>query len=65
MFEKQQARDHMIIKFRDSTIKRFNTKEKVGSEEVANEIDSLKQENVLLREQIDQNPQTAKLFSEN
>lgn len=31
----------MIIKFRDATIKRFNVKDKVSQEEVAQEITSL------------------------
>ena len=39
----------MIIKFRDSTIKRFNQKEKFTNEEALNEITQLQTEITLLK----------------
>jgi len=64
-FEKQQARDQMIIKFRDSTIKRFNVKDKVSSEEAATEVENLREEITILKKQTEQDPQKAKIYSEN
>ncbi len=55
----------MIIKFRDATIKRFSTKDKVSDEASAEEIDSLHTEIKQLKEQLESNPMTVKLFSEN
>jgi kinesin family member 15 len=65
-FEKQRTRDKMIIKFRDSTIKRFgNLSDKLSTEEGKKEFSEKLEEIELLNQQIDSNPQTAKLFVEN
>lgn len=65
-FEKQRTRDKMIIKFRDSTIQRFgNLADKVDSEELKKELENKIAEIENLNQQIESNPQTAKLFVEN
>ena len=63
-FKKQQARDQMIIKFRDATIKRFSGKEPVDPS-AKEEIEALRKETEMLKEQIETNPETARLFAEN
>lgn len=65
-FEKQRNRDKMIIKFRDSTIAKFtNLSEKLDSASSGEELSNLLNEIDLLKQQIESNPQTAKLFVEN
>lgn len=64
-YEKQHARDQMIIKFRDSTIKKLNQKGKMSDEQSAEELDKYIKETDCLKESIDQNPKLAKLFSDN
>ena len=65
-FEKQRTRDKMIIKFRDSTISKFtNLGDKLDSESSKYEIQNRQSEIDLLKQQIESNPQTAKLFVEN
>lgn len=64
--EKQHTRDKMIIKFRDSTIKRFGSlTEKLNNEEYKLELTNKINEIELLNSQIESNPQTAQLFVEN
>ena len=55
----------MIIKFRDSTIKKLNQKGKMADEQSAEELDKYIKETDCLKESIDQNPKLAKLFSDN
>jgi len=65
-FEKQRTRDKMIIKFRDSTIAKFaNLSDKLDSIESKKELDDRQSEIEILKQQIESNPQTAKLFVEN
>lgn len=61
-FEKKISNDKMVLKFRDSTIARFQAGSK--GEESA-ELESAKQEITLLREQLEGNASAAKLFIEN
>ena len=55
----------MIIKFRDSTIKKLNQKDKMSDEQSADELEKAQKEVDCLWESIDQNPKLAKLFSDN
>jgi len=65
-FEHQRTRDKMIIKFRDATIKRFgNLSDKLSDEEAKKELGNKVAEVEELKQQIESNPQTAKLFVEN
>ncbi len=61
-FEKQQKRDQMIIKFRDATIQRFNTKEALPDAEAQKEFQNLRKEIEALKSHED--PKSALLFSE-
>ena len=64
-YERQQARDNMIIKFRDSTISRFgNLAEKLNEEECSKEFENLKHEIQLLQLQLNENPKLVKSCAE-
>lgn len=64
-YEKQQARDNMIIKFRDSSISRFgNIHDKLPTEEAKLEFTNLQDEIKYLKEQIEDNPKLAKAYAE-
>lgn len=63
--EKQQARDLMIIKFRDSTISRRDSiKDKLADDDAKVEFENLAQEINNLREQLEDNPKLAKSYAE-
>lgn len=59
-YEKQHARDSMIIKFRDSTISRFgDLKDKIDDKGIAEQFDEFRHEIKLLHEQLLENPKLA------
>jgi kinesin family protein 15 len=65
-FEKGRKRDKMVIKFRDATIKKFgDLSEKLNDEESKHELEQRIQEINSLRQEIESNPKTAKIFVEN
>jgi kinesin family protein 15 len=65
-FEKGRKRDKMVIKFRDATIKKFgDLSEKINDEESKHELKQRIQEINSLRQEIESNPKTAKIFVEN
>ena len=53
----------MIIKFRDSTIKKLNQKGKMSDEQSAEELDKYIKETDCLKESIDQNPATSEVVA--
>ena len=64
-YEKQNARDNMIIKFRDSTISRFgNLTDKIDGDSLKEEHTGLRQEAKLLRDQMKENPRLAASHAE-
>lgn len=63
--EKQNTRDNLVIKFRDSTIKRFGKlTDKIDNDEMSQELNNLNQEVKLLRDQINENPELATAWTE-
>ena len=64
-FEKQQARDKMIIKFRESTIANFGGKrDKLLEEDSRQEFNNLKEEIKYLKFQIEDNPKLVKSYAD-
>ncbi|CAG9326979.1 unnamed protein product [Blepharisma stoltei] len=61
-YERKITNDKMVLKFRDSTISRLQG-QPVSEED--SELENLKKENEMLREQIESNPIAARLFVEN
>ena len=64
-YEKQSARDKMIIKFREERIQRLEQKQPLNPSEKDSFIQQLKAENQQIKDQIEHNPMCAKLFAEN
>lgn len=60
--EKKISNDKMVLKFRDSTIARFQGSKPIVFNE---EMEALRQELQVVREQLEVNPTAAKLFAEN
>ena len=64
-YEKQNARDNMIIKFRDSTITRFgNLNDKIDDEKLQEQFKGFVQEIKLLKDQMKENPKLAASHAE-
>ena len=64
-YEKQQARDKMIIKFRESTISNFGGKrDKLLEEDCRKEVNNLKEEVKYLKLQIEENPKLVKSYAD-
>jgi hypothetical protein len=61
-YEKKISNDKMVLKFRDSTIARLQDAKPM---DVPAEMDALRQELHMVREQLEFNPSTARLFAEN
>lgn len=65
-YEKQHARDSMIIKFRDSTIARSNNIiDQASDEDIKEEVQHLNQEIRMLHDQLSENPKLANAITEN
>jgi hypothetical protein len=61
-YEKKVSNDKMVLKFRDSTIARLQANRPLDS---TAEVDALREEIQMVRDQLEFNPLAAKLFAEN